>query len=92
MDDELKAKMDMDAAKGESYQRAWDNIIQPFFDKMQAELYQAFVDTPTSHLDALTTIKMQSNVLTAMKDEMDHYINTGKLARKAIDEEESNGD
>ena len=92
MKDELKQKLEFDQAKGESYQRAWEHIIEPFFDYKQAELYQAFMDCATSEGDSLVLIKMQSNVMTSMKDEMEHYINTGKLARAAIQEEESNGD
>ena len=91
MDSNLKDKMIMDQAKGESYLRAWENIIEPFFDAKQAELYAAFVNTGTSDMDSLVTIKMQSNVMSALQDEMQHYINTGKFARKAIEEDESNG-
>ena len=91
MDDNLKAQMEMDQAKGESYQRAWESIIQPFFDNKQQELYAAFLATGSSSVDDLVTIKMQSNVMSMLEDEVQHYINTGKLAKKAL-EGESNGD
>lgn len=91
MDENIKVKAEMDRAKGESYKRAWENIIEPFFNKKQAELYQAFVDAGTSNTDGLLTIKMQSNALLMLHDEVQHYINTGTLAQKALEEEESNG-
>jgi hypothetical protein len=90
MDENLKGQLEMDQAKAESYQRAWDNIVMPFFDHKQKELYEAFVSVGSADVDTLVTIKMQSNVMSMLKDEFNHYINTGKLARKALDEEESN--
>lgn len=90
MDDELKAQIEMDAAKGETYQRAWDNIIKPFIDAKQAELYQAFVDSDVNDKERMLTIKLQSNAMESLENEMKHYINTGKLARKAIEEDEKN--
>lgn len=87
MDSNVKAKLEMDQAKGESYQRAWDYIIEPFFDNKQKELFEAFVQIGSTDVDSLVTIKMQSNVMTMMQDEMNHYINTGKLARKTLEEE-----
>jgi hypothetical protein len=91
MDDHVKAKMEVDQAKGESYQRAWEFIIEPFFDAKQLELYEAFFNMPTSNKEALVDIKLQVNSLMSLKDEIEHYINTGKLAKTAL-EGESNGD
>lgn len=92
MDSNLETKLEMDQAKGESYQRAWENIIAPFFDNKQEELYAAFLSIKSSDVDGLVLLKMQSNVMSMLEDEVQHYINTGKLAKAALEEGESNGD
>jgi hypothetical protein len=91
MDDQLKLKLQMDSAHGEEYQRAWDSLIEPFFENKKKDLYEAFTDMGSTDADALMLIKMQANALESLKDEFQHHINTGKLARKAIEEEEANG-
>lgn len=90
MDDGLENKLLQDSAKGERYQRAWDDLIEPFFLEKDHELYQAFKELPTTESDSLVLLKLQVNALEALRDEFKHYINTGRLAQKQLIEELEN--
>lgn len=82
-----KELLETEAAIGDNYQRAWDGIVKPFFDLKTEELYGHFVNCPTTDERQLMLIKMQVNALNSLKDEFTSYINTGKLAKKQLEEE-----
>lgn len=87
MDDNTKLALEVEASKGEQYQRAYDQLVTPFFEAKQAELFEAFQDAPTTETDILVTLKLQSNALKSLDEEFKHYINTGKLARQQLETE-----
>ena len=78
--------LEIEQAKGEMYQRAYDSTVQPFISAKEAELFDAFLNHPTSDTDGLVLIKLQLNVLTSMRDEFQSKINSGKLARQQIED------
>lgn len=82
--------LEIEAARGEKYGRAWEELVEPFFEAKQLQLYEAFKELPTSNNEGLVILKMQSNALESLKDEFQHHINTGKLAKQTLEEEESN--
>lgn len=78
--------LEVEQAKGEMYQRAFDSTVQPFISAKETELFDAFLNHPTSDTDGLVLIKLQLNVLTSMRDEFQSKINSGKLARQQIED------
>tara|TARA_R110000744_G_C19370310_1_gene562417 strand:+ start:4601 stop:4873 length:273 start_codon:yes stop_codon:yes gene_type:complete len=85
MNDET-ARLESEQSIGEMHGRAWEHSVKPFVEAKQAELYAAFVNHPSTDKDGLMLIKLQVNALTSMGDEFQTYINTGKLARQQLEE------
>lgn len=79
--------LEIEAAKGESHKRAWDQTVAPFFDAKKDELLEAFKELNSSDANGLMIIKMQYNVLQMMEDQFQSVINTGKMAKHEIDME-----
>jgi hypothetical protein len=75
---------------GRRYQEAWDNYVAPFFTAKSEELFEAFKQCPTTNEKGLITIKLQLNCLDMLRDNFQHYIDTGKMAQLQIDEFEQN--
>jgi len=86
MQTRTELKLEVEVAQGDNHKRAWEQIVEPFFEAKKAELFEAFVNTGSSETDALVSIKMHMNVLESMKDHFWHYINTGKMAQKTLEE------
>ena len=84
MQTQTELMMELEIAKGQAHKSAWDQLVQPFFEAKKAELYEAFINLPTSNQEELINIKMQVNVLDSMKDHFQHYINTGNLAQTTL--------
>ena len=82
-----KDLLEVEAAQCEAAGRAWVQHVEPFFLNKEAELFEAFKDASTTNKDDILTIKMQANVLAMLKDHFDSLINTGKLARKQLEED-----
>jgi len=91
MNDIEKFKLEQERAKGEQYKRAYDNLVKPFIEAKNKELFEAFTIIPTNETDKLMMIKHQSNALRSLDDEFKSYITTGELASKSLNEEKSNG-
>lgn len=89
MDNQTKHKLEVEQAVGEQHQHAWNELVLPFFEAKQAELYEAFMELPTSNTDGLTLIKLQMNSLLMMKNHFEEYINTGKIAKTQLLGEEN---
>ena len=87
MDEHTKAQLQIEEARGQAHQSAWDNIIFPFFEAKEKELHQAFINAATGDTDALLAIKMQHNVLRSMQDHFNNKIDTGRMARKTLEDE-----
>ena len=90
MQDDLRQQLEIEDAKGSQYSSAWESMVEPFFKAKTEELYGRFLDVSVLEPDHLMVIKMQQNALASLKDEFEHYINTGTLARAALKEEDSN--
>lgn len=85
MNDE-RARLESEREIGEMHQRAWKHSVEPFVKAKKAELYEAFINHPSTDKDGLMLIKLQINALISMGDEFQTFINTGKLARQQIEE------
>ena len=86
MNDSERARLESEQSIGEMHQRAWIHSVEPFIKAKQAELYAAFTAHPTTDKDGLMLIKLQVNALMSMGDDFQSYINTGKLARQQLEE------
>jgi len=89
MNDFERLNAETEQAIGEQHQRAWEFSVEPFIIRKQAELYQVFLDHPTTDTDGLVLIKLQINALQSLSDEFQSQINTGNLARKQLEGEEN---
>lgn len=83
----MSEALEFEAAKGEEYERAWESMVKPFFESKSAELYDVFINHPTTDRDGLTILKLQVNALHSLKDEFQSKIMSGKLARQQLGEE-----
>ncbi|RLA60758.1 MAG: hypothetical protein DRQ89_12330 [Epsilonproteobacteria bacterium] len=91
MDDNERAVLEIESEKGERAKAAWDTFIEPFFVAKTEQLFGTFIALPTTKPEDLMLVKMQANALESLKDELQGHINTGKLASKAIkDEDDAN--
>jgi hypothetical protein len=88
INDNEKQRLETERAIGEMHQRAWEHSVQPFVEKKKAELFEAFVDHPSTDKDGLMLIKLQLNALASMGDEFESFINTGKLARQQLENDD----
>ena len=78
--DEKETRLEVERARGEIHERAWEQTVKPFFEEKEAELFDAFIDCPTSEKEMLMDLKLQLNVLKAMKIHFESYIDTGRMA------------
>lgn len=88
MDEFTRTKLELETSLGDNHQRIWDTTVAPFFEAKEKELYQAFINLPISQKDSLVDIKMQQNVLRSLEDHFKHFINTGQLARKTLEDDQ----
>jgi len=88
MDERETIQLTNEIEGGHKAQIAWDSYFEPFFKAKSAELYQTFKDLPTSNHSGLVTIKLQSNALASLEEELKHHIFTGKMAQQAMNEAE----
>ena len=86
MTDDERQYFESEQAIGEMHQRAWESSVQPFVKAKQEELFNAFINHQTTDKDGLMLIKLQLNALASMADEFQSLINTGKLARQQLKE------
>ncbi len=90
---EMDIKLQQEMIIGGQYRSAWENLVKPFFDAKQVQLFEAFQATESHDVDKLQLIKMQSTVLRSMEVHFMHFIDTGKLAELQLtkNEGEKNG-
>lgn len=87
MDDNIKQRLEVESAIGDQHKAVWENLIEPFFDAKQKELYDLFLATESKNINGLQTIRLQSNVLAGMKQHFMTYIDTGEMAKLTIETE-----
>lgn len=83
--------LEIEASKGAQHASAWTNLVEPFFDKKSAELYDAFVNCPVRDKEALVEIHAQHLGLKSMKAHFITFIETGKMAQITLNENEEKG-
>ena len=89
--DDKRHLLEVEAQKGEDWQRVWETYLSPFFRDKQQDLFLAFQELSTTDSENLLAIKMQSNALKSLADEFITIIDTGKMARQTLNEENENG-
>lgn len=82
-----------EVAKGRRAAAANSEFFQPFFDEKEEVLIEAFRTVSVTDSEALLNIKLQFKALDTLRDELNRYIETGKMANRslAIAEEKENG-
>jgi hypothetical protein len=85
-DDDLKLKLESEAAAGDEYKRVYDSILEGFFARKQLELFEAFTATAATETEALVIIKLQSTAMESLRSEFLTAIETGRLAKMQINE------
>ena len=92
MNDEQITKAENDAAVGQRYKSMWNDLLEPFFTAKQYELFEMFQNVSSTDTDMLVAVRMQSNALTSLRDEISSFIETGKMAQQQLlDEDINNG-
>ncbi len=81
-------RLEAEAAVCEAAGRAWEEHVKPFFVAKELELFEAFKDMTATNEKDVMLIKMQANVLAMLKDHFESMINSGKLARKQLEDKE----
>jgi len=89
MIDELKAVLESQIDEGVVAVRQQE-VLKPFFEDKEAQLWEAFKDAPTVDKEGLFDIKLQSNALKGMESYFQGAIDTGKLAQKQLEERSKN--
>ena len=80
MDNSIADKLDDGISKGHKAQHAYDYFFKPFLTKKRKILFIAFQDTSARDVEGLMEIKRMMIALDALEQEMQTYINTGKMA------------
>ena len=84
--EQVEMKLIKDTEVSESHQAAWDNVLLPFFEEYDKNMFLAFQQIPTSDMEALKTLKLQMNVANSLKAHIEHFIATGELAKMQLSE------
>lgn len=82
--DEEKNILQMEIAKGRRASAANDEFFQPFFAEKEAVLIEAFRAVSVTDSEALLNIRLQFKALDTLRDELNRYIETGKMASKSL--------
>jgi len=92
MNNEQRTTAENDAAVGQRYKSMWSDLLEPFFAAKQYELFEMFQNVSSTDTDMLVAVRMQSNALTSLRDEISSFIETGKMAQQQLlDEDINNG-
>ena len=80
-------KLEIEIAKGDRYKHLYDEILEDFFEKKQAILFNAFTSVPVTKTEELVAIRMQSTALESLRSEFLTVIESGRLAKLQLNEE-----
>ena len=86
--EQQRTLLEIEASKGAQHASAWTNMVEPFFDAKQIELYEAFKNVPVRDKEALTEIHAQTLALESMRLHFLHFIQTGTMAQKTLSDNE----
>jgi hypothetical protein len=84
--------LDADVIIGMAHKEAWEGLVSEFYVAKEQELFDLFCNTKTTDRDSLLLIKQQHNALTSLKDNFQHFINTGKIASAEIEANKEEND
>ena len=73
-------QLETERTKGAQASTSWNTFVQPFFNKKEQVLIEAFRQCPIRDDQGLMNIKLQFTAIDALKSEMMEYIETGKMA------------
>ena len=75
--------------KGHNAEKAYEQFIGPFVIEKRLVLFEAFKEISVENEKALMECKRQLLAIESLNDDITTIIDTGKMARKSIAEEES---
>lgn len=77
-------KLRIEVSVGEQHKATWDNLVEPYFELMTSELFEAFKSAPSDEPDVLVLLRLQVNALDGLRSHFITRINSGKLASQAL--------
>lgn len=83
--DRLRDEVD----KGNKAAHAMNNFIAPYIASKRITLYENFCIASISDPEVLLEIKRMHSILDDIEDEINSVINTGKMATKSLDSQQS---
>ena len=78
--------LEKEVAIASEKQRVYTEHVEPFINAKRAELFELFCSENSLNDDALKGIRMQVSALDAIAGDFQHYINTGKMAEKTLEQ------
>ena len=88
MDDVERQALEAEVLASDRYAAIWDDPVSGLFERKQAELYQAFIASPSTDPQRLVEIRMQVNALLWLKSEFTCIMDSGKLAKFQLEKEQ----
>ena len=85
--EQQRTALEIESAKGDKYQRLYDDVLESFFEEKDKVLFDAFRSVPVTSTDDLVAIRMQSTALESLRSEFLTVIESGRLARMQLNEE-----
>ena len=90
MRDEEKAILEQESAIGSKAELAYNGFLKPFIMKKRQDLFNNFCDASISDVEVLLEAKRLVKVIDQMEEEVLIVIETGKLARISLGEQDEN--
>jgi hypothetical protein len=94
-EDEQKEFLEVEAARGESYTRVYEETLKTFFDEKERTLFAAFKTVDANNLTELQKVKLQATAFDSLKAEFQSVIESGQMARQQLnlnlEKEKENG-
>ena len=69
-------------------EQSYNSFIRSFIAEKKQRLFEAFESLPSNDIDGLKELKLMSLSLTALETEIQSIIDTGKLARETLSQNE----
>ena len=92
MDDDQIAQLEGERSIGNRAKAANSEFFEPFFEEKEKVLIEAFRNVSVTNSEALLNIKLQFKALDTLNDELQSFIDTGKMASITLTEIEENKD
>ena len=89
MREEIRTRLEDEKLQGSRALHAYREFIEPFISEKRLVLFEAFQEVSVTDTDSLVEIKRQLISINALETEIKTIINTGKMAEKAIANEDN---